>query len=439
MKTQESALSEPSALTHVSALRGTFSWIMPVNIGVQGLYLKLESLARIFPFSENCAKIAPLHMRRFLSIFILLTACSQSKNPQPNFNAFSKQSSASKSIASETAKEKNSEGASQQNTFQIDLLETLPKNSKKICSILNSDGVYVAKIITTDSGLYLGRTTVDHLRSFQGKELLEVGSSVYAYSFNELQVKAWYSNKKRDFRKKITTENPYTIELVSFDEKDPSVKGEVSSLFFIRGECEFLARKDDFRSLVSLLFLIENKNDYSKQISEILTQKNFESKFSIQKERFDLGAHSLNACLIDTYDADKKITASLALLGKDSSNWVLLRNNHKQSYSELTQSLKKSPELYRYQMTTRQKDKVLSNSEFEVKENAKIGLDYEALSVFNLIQESKTVRLRLVGPACLWWFNMGAGEDSWKAFQAFIHTLDDRYPLKMFLETESNF
>jgi hypothetical protein len=380
-------------------------------------------------------------MRRFLSIFILLTACSLNKNPPLNYKAINKRLTPETPVAeaSKSDKEAKAQNETPQNTFQIELLETLPKNSKKICSILNSDGVYVAKIITTDSGLYLGRTTSENIRAFQGKELLEIGPDVYFYSFNELRLKAWYSNTKRDFRKKITTDNPYTIELVSFDEKDPSVKGEVSSLFFIRGECEFLARKEDFKSLVSLLFLIEDKNDYSKQKQDILSKKPFESKFSIQKERFDLGAHSINACLIDTYDAEKKITASIALLGKDSSNWALLRNNHKQNYSALTQSLKKTPELYRYQMTTRQKDKVLSNSEFEVKENAKIGLDNEALSVFSMIQESKTVRLRLVGPACLWWFNVGAGEDSWKAFQAFAHALDDRYPLKMFTDLQSDF
>jgi hypothetical protein len=373
-------------------------------------------------------------MRRFLSIFILLTACSLSKNPQPNFKALNKQSSPPSSVSDSPELTENP-----QNTFKVELLETLPRNSRKICSIVNSDGVYLAKIITTDSGLYLGRTTVEHIRSLQGKELLEIGPRVYAYSYNELRLKAWYSNVKRDFRKKITTENPYTIELVSFDEKDPSTKGEVSSLFFIRGECEFLARKDDFRSLVSLLFLIEDKNDYSKQKAEILSQKSFESNFAIQKERFDLGAHSANACLIDTYDGDTNVTGSLALLGKDTSNWALLRNNHKQNYIELIQNLKKTPELYRYQMTTRQKDKVLSNSEFEVKENAKIGLDYEALSIFSMNQESKKVKLRLIGPACLWWFNVGAGEDSWKAFQAFAHMLDDRYPLKMFSGSQSEF
>jgi hypothetical protein len=101
--------------------------------------------------------------------------------------------------------------------------------------------------------------------------------------------------------------------------------------------------------------------------------------------------------------------------------------------------LKKTPEIFKYKITTRQKDKVLSNSEFEVKENAKIGLDYEALTIFYMLQDSKKVALRLVGPACLWWFNIGAGEDSWKAFQAFAHMLDDKYPIKMFLGPKSEF
>ncbi len=365
-------------------------------------------------------------MKRFLSIFILLTACTQSKNPQPKLLGAKKEASISLPLL-------------QPNTFNVDLLETLPRNSKKICSVIDADGVYVAKIVTTDSGLYLGRTTVDHIRDLQGKELLEIGPGIYAHTYNKLRFKAWYSNVKRDFRKKITTENPYTIELVSFDEKDPSTKGEVSSLFFIRGECEFLARKDDFRSLVSLLFLIENKHDYSKQKADVLLQKNLESNFAIQKERFDLGAHSSNACMIDTYDADKNISASLAILGKDTTNWVLLRSNQKQIYSDLAQSLKKTPEIFKYKITTRQKDKVLSNPEFEVKENAKIGLDYEALTIFYMLQDTKKVALRLVGPACLWWFNIGAGEDSWKAFQAFAHMLDDRYPLKMFSGPQSEF
>jgi hypothetical protein len=380
-------------------------------------------------------------MNRFLSIFTLLTtlltACSLSKNPQFATNTTSSQNPVNSS--SKETKTETQTSPKPLNTYKVDLLETLPRTSKKICSIIDSEGSYISKIITTDSGLYLGRTTLDHVREFQGKELLEIGPNVYAHSYNDLHLRAWYSNEKRDFRKKINSENPYTIELVSFDEKDPTVKGIVSSLFYIRGDCEFLARKDDFKSLVSFLFLIENKNDYTKEKAAIFSQKAFDANFTIQKERFDLGAHSTNACLIDTYDANTNITASLALLGKDTSNWTLLRNNQKHDYNEFTQSLKKTPELYRYQMTTRQKDKVLSNSEFEVKENAKIGLDYEALSVFYMIQNSKTVRLRLVGPACLWWFNMGAGEDSWKAFQAFAHILDDKYPIKMFLGPKSEF
>ena len=381
-------------------------------------------------------------MNRFLSIFTLLTtlltACSLSKNPQPATKTTSTQNPINTS-SKESKTESQKSSLAPQNSYKVDLLETLPRTSKKICNIIDSEGSYISKIITTDSGLYVGRTTLDHVREFQGRELLEIGPNIYAHSYNDLHLRAWYNNEKRDFRKKINSENPYTIELVSFDEKDPTVKGSVSSLFFIRGDCEFLARKDDFKSLVSFLFLIENKNDYTKEKTAIFSQKSFEPNFAVQKERFDLGSHSTNACLIDTYDANTNITASLALLGKDSSNWTLLRNNQKQDYSEFTQSLKKTPELYRYQMTTRQKDKVLSNTEFEVKENAKIGLDYEALSVFYMIQNSKAVRLRLVGPACLWWFNMGAGEDSWKAFQAFAHMLDDKYPIKMFLGPKSEF
>ena len=238
-------------------------------------------------------------MNRNLSIFTLLTtlltACSLSKNPQ-----LATKIQSSVNLSSKEAKTESQTSPKPLNTYKVDLLETLPRTSKKICNIIDSEGSYISKIITTDSGLYMGRTTLDHVREFQGKELLEIGPNIYAHSYNDLHLRAWYNNEKRDFRKKINSENPYTIELVSFDEKDPTVKGSVSSLFFIRGDCEFLARKDDFKSLVSFLFLIENKNDYTKEKTAIFSQKSFEPNFAVQKERFDLGSHSTNACLIDT-------------------------------------------------------------------------------------------------------------------------------------------
>ena len=144
-------------------------------------------------------------MNRFLSIFtlltIMLTACSLNKNTQVTNNTTSTLNKLNPSTK-EAKAEPQTTSSTEFNTYKLNLLETLPRTSKKICNIIDSEGSYISKIITTDSGLYVGRTTLDHVREFQGRELLEIGPSVYAHSYKNLHLRAWYNNEKRDFRKK---------------------------------------------------------------------------------------------------------------------------------------------------------------------------------------------------------------------------------------------